>query len=789
MRQSEGGERARKAAALAELSARRQAAHDRRRLPTLIEGREQEFTRPRQAILDSSSDEEDIDSENESFASALSSTPGSLSTPLARGDGDASNGGGGEASGDGHEKASSAGVATAASAAQTPEDALAEAVEGLGLDTAEVDGSASDERTEFEQPATVAEHGRRGVDDTAEPGSGGIPAAPSSAPAALVLNDLFRLPAPLSQLLYPHQRQGVAWLWSLYRLSRGGILADDMGLGKTLQCAAFLAGVLLNGLGKRALVVAPKTLLAQWARELERCGLGGRVETYFSGAAGERERALLRVVGRRGAETATKDPETGEERRGAGWSGTGVLLTTYGMVQHNSEALAGGEEALKGAPSAPLWDAIFLDEGHKIKNPRMKLRGHLDAIPARSRVVISGTPIQNDLQELWALLDYAQPGLLGDAKSFARTFADAIVAGCDRRASEREREASAAASRELQRVTAPYILRREKKEVMGGAEAGGEENPGPLPGHSDSENLGSNAPPAQPSALPRKNDLIVWLQLHSEQQRLYEAFLHSPPVREALNETRSALAAVTVLKKICDHPALLSAKAQKAVIAGARAASKKGQSGCDSDASDAESLDEEEEEEETGGEEISRPFGDSSARDPSADPLLQSLLSTSLEASCKTLFVMRLLTLLVRGGHRTAVFSHSRVMLDILAAALHSRGWRHLRLDGSVASPAERAARVETFQKDADIPVFLLTSQIFKGGLSRQGMSGPSASSAEQYRYFSLGDLRDLFRVVPSELEQSPTQAKLAELHGAQRSATPELQKHLEEVAKLPGFA
>lgn len=193
-----------------------------------------------------------------------------------------------------------------------------------------------------------------------------------------------------------------------------------------------------------------------------------------------------------------------------------------------------------------------------------------------------------------------------------------------------------------------------------------------------------------------------------------QAFLHSPPVREALNETRSALAAVTVLKKICDHPALLSAKAQKAVIAGARAASKKGQSGCDSDASDAESLDEEEEEE-TGGEEISRPFGDSSARDPSADPLLQSLLSTSLEASCKTLFVMRLLTLLVRGGHRTAVFSHSRVMLDILAAALHSRGWRHLRLDGSVASPAERAARVETFQKDADIPVFLLTSQV--GGL------------------------------------------------------------------------
>lgn len=89
----------------------------------------------------------------------------------------------------------------------------------------------------------------------------------------IALPDGFELSLPFP--LYPHQHEGIRWLWGLHRMRRGGILADDMGLGKTMQCAAFLSGLFANALVKRALIVAPKTLLKQWKNELTKCGLGG----------------------------------------------------------------------------------------------------------------------------------------------------------------------------------------------------------------------------------------------------------------------------------------------------------------------------------------------------------------------------------------------------------------------------------------------------------------------------------------------------------------------------------
>jgi len=114
--------------------------------------------------------------------------------------------------------------------------------------------------------------------------------------------------------------------------------ADDMGLGKTMQVSAFLAGSISGGSLRRALVIAPKTLIAAWSKELNVCGLGAITHEYF-GSQNERQMAMNRVVGSR----------TG-----------GVLLTTYGMVQHNSEALATHNS--HDSDEGPLWDVIIMDE-------------------------------------------------------------------------------------------------------------------------------------------------------------------------------------------------------------------------------------------------------------------------------------------------------------------------------------------------------------------------------------------------------------------------------------------
>ncbi len=163
----------------------------------------------------------------------------------------------------------------------------------------------------------------------------------------------FTLPAPLAKKLYPHQEGGIRWLWSLWEMQRGGILGDDMGLGKTMQSSAFLAGMLGSRLARRALIIAPKTLLPHWIKELGVCGLAPLTREFFGSSEAERASSLRSVA-----------------------HGRGVLVTTYGMVQHNAAQLAFGPGAGKGKGGGPggealTWDFILLDEGHKIKVGRL----------------------------------------------------------------------------------------------------------------------------------------------------------------------------------------------------------------------------------------------------------------------------------------------------------------------------------------------------------------------------------------------------------------------------------
>jgi hypothetical protein len=229
----------------------------------------------------------------------------------------------------------------------------------------------------------------------------------------------------------------------------------------------------------------------------------------------------------------------------------------------------------------------------QVKNARTQLAQRLRELRAVCRIIISGTPVQNNLAELHALLDFAVPGLLGGPREFKAVFEKPIAAGQDRSAGLRVRELGAAKAAELRRIVAPFMLRREKKEVFGGGNSSSSGSGSAAGGETSSSggavvaaaaavssSSGSSAAAAAaaeskaaaaaavPAMMGVKHDLVVWLRLQPLQRHIYEAFLHSDAVKAALNSSKSPLAALTVLKKVCDHPALLSERATKLVLTG-----------------------------------------------------------------------------------------------------------------------------------------------------------------------------------------------------------------------------
>jgi superfamily II DNA or RNA helicase len=211
------------------------------------------------------------------------------------------------------------------------------------------------------------------------------------------------LPADLAATLRPYQRRGVAWLSFLRDTRMGGILADDMGLGKTLQalCVA----------GPGTLVVCPTSVLHNWAAEARRFRPGLEVCVYHGP-----DRAL--------SETAH------------------LTITSYALLRLDAAALA-----------ARPWRAVFLDEAQAIKNPESQVARAAFALPAELRVALSGTPVENRLDELWSLMRFANPGLLGGRADFDARTARAVAAGDD------------AATERLRARIRPFILRRLKRDV------------------------------------------------------------------------------------------------------------------------------------------------------------------------------------------------------------------------------------------------------------------------------------------------------------------------------------
>jgi superfamily II DNA or RNA helicase len=213
-----------------------------------------------------------------------------------------------------------------------------------------------------------------------------------------------RLPDDVRATLRPYQKHGVDWLVFLRSAGLGGILADDMGLGKTVQTLCALEGP--------TLIVCPKSVVYNWAEEIARFRPGRRV-------------AIFQGPNRR------LDPEAD------------ITLTTYSILRIDADVLA-----------EPLWDAVVLDEAQAIKNAESQTARAAFGLRASLRIALSGTPVENRLEELWSIMHFANPGLLGGRGSFQQRYVSSITLG------------DAGAGERLRQRIRPFVLRRMKRDVL-----------------------------------------------------------------------------------------------------------------------------------------------------------------------------------------------------------------------------------------------------------------------------------------------------------------------------------
>ncbi|AFN83659.1 DNA repair and recombination protein [Encephalitozoon romaleae SJ-2008] len=216
--------------------------------------------------------------------------------------------------------------------------------------------------------------------------------------------------------LFEYQQVGVEWMLRLYKDGKGGVLADDMGLGKTIQMIAFLAILFQSKSISKVLILCPATIVSQWTLEWKRFYPFVRVFFGFSGRNCE-----------------------------------GVYLMSYERFKVRAKDL--------------LWDVLVLDEGHKIKNRNAQITLSVKKVRAKSKFVLSGTPIQNNLGELWSMFDFVNPGLLGSHTSFHEEFEEVIRRGGYKSATNLQVEKAYKHSLMLRSLIEPYILRRTKSQI------------------------------------------------------------------------------------------------------------------------------------------------------------------------------------------------------------------------------------------------------------------------------------------------------------------------------------
>ncbi|KAF8933060.1 TATA-binding protein-associated factor mot1 [Dissophora ornata] len=466
----------------------------------------------------------------------------------------------------------------------------------------------------------------------------------------------YSIPIKIKAELRKYQQEGVNWLAFLNKYQLHGILCDDMGLGKTLQSICMLAGDQYDRQVKLAetgfpryahcpsLVVCPPTLTGHWYDEIEQYTDNLKPMKYTGGPA---ERKRLRSM----------------------ISKHDVVIMSYDVVRNDIEDL----EKIH-------WNYCILDEGHIIKNGRTKITKAVKMVKANHRVILSGTPIQNNVLELWSLFDFLMPGFLGTEKQFNERFGKPILASRDSKSSSREQEAGVLALEALHKQVLPFLLRRLKEDVL--------------------------------SDLPPKIIQDYYCELSDLQKQLYEEFSKSQikhEVEEELTEDAKVedtpkkathiFQALQYLRKLCNHPLLVVNENHPEYAKVMRQL--KGQN--------------------------------QSLHDIGFAPKLQALRQLLVDCGIGSKPVSEssadVEASLISGGgsavsqHRALIFCQQKAMLDIIENDLLRPllpSVSYMRLDGAVDAN-KRHGIVQKFNADPSIDLLLLTTHVGGLGLNLTG--------------------------------------------------------------------
>ena len=286
-------------------------------------------------------------------------------------------------------------------------------------------------------------------------------------------------PHNINAQLFPYQKLGFNWLKDMYDIGFGGVLADDMGLGKTLQTISLLNEIYQENRGFSALIIVPSSLLYNWKEEIIK--FTGISPTLIEGTAAQRKE----IISRRSK---------------------GFLITTYQALRNDIEEYKGRD-----------FDVVVLDEAQNIKTTTSQIKKAVMKINSKVNFALTGTPVENNILELWSIFDFVIPGYLDNLTKFKKTYKEAIV------------NPNSSKIHNLREIIAPFLLRRTKKEVL--------------------------------TELPDKIESNIVVTLSNEQKQLYMSYIKQAKsemkkFNENENNRMKILAILTKLRQICNSPSL-----------------------------------------------------------------------------------------------------------------------------------------------------------------------------------------------------------------------------------------
>ncbi|KAK5110084.1 TATA-binding protein-associated factor mot1 [Meristemomyces frigidus] len=452
----------------------------------------------------------------------------------------------------------------------------------------------------------------------------------------------FTIPVAIKATLRSYQQEGVNWLAFLNRYHLHGVLCDDMGLGKTLQTLCIVASdhhLRAEEFAKTgaedsrrlpSLIICPPTLTGHWKQEIRTYAPFLNAVAY-AGPPGERGRVRSQLT--------TAD----------------VVITSYDISRNDVEILM------------PInWNYLVLDEGHLIKNPKAKVTMAIKRLASKHRLILSGTPIQNNVLELWSLFDFLMPGFLGTEKVFQDRFAKPISASRFAKSSSKEQEAGALAIESLHKQVLPFLLRRLKEEVL--------------------------------DDLPPKIIQNYYCDLSDLQKRLFEDFTRkeSKSLQDMAGSggkeaKQHIFQALQYMRKLCNSPAMVMKENHKQYAATQAILAK----------------------------------DNSSLKDPKHAPKLTALRDLLIDCGIGVKPTNSAIPSAEEAvsQHRALIFCQMKEMLDLVESTVfHSLlpTATFARLDGSIEA-SKRQDVVNKFNSDPSIDCLLLTTSVGGLGLNLTG--------------------------------------------------------------------